>query len=358
MKVISNSLVVVIVFYFCFFGVIGDLPIHCLYDDVIGDWEFSLDSKSDETPVSCGSDLPNTNINNLAISQDYKTYIETNRGGFGSKLKVSLTDDPVAATELPTNIQSLLSHTDPDWKYLAVKDTDSREIIGHWTLTFDEGMEVRVNDKVLFLFFKYKHTNNCTTPKNGDSEDSQGQVLCYSSHCGESMIGWHRDASYTHYGCMYARRVGEDAHTVTHSVVQTSSHVKKVVYNSRFAEIHNANSLRSWTAKQYKRFEDATERELMNLIKRTGWSHQRVDNGSANVGAERENQPSLVEIDPDKHTHTHTHTDKHINTHTQLKETKNHFNENESYLDKQANTANANTNTDTHTHTHTHRRHV
>uniref|UniRef100_A0A0G4HKI4 Dipeptidyl peptidase 1 n=1 Tax=Chromera velia CCMP2878 TaxID=1169474 RepID=A0A0G4HKI4_9ALVE len=199
-------------------------------------------------------------------------------------LNLKLTDEayPNTATPLdalPSDVRPLFTGNSENWKFLAVKNAETGEIVGTWTTSFDEGLEVRMKDKVLYAFFKYQHSEGCPNPKDGDSEDSQGHVQCYTSHCGETQIGWHRTngdlaPSEMNWGCWMGKKA--NANDEPHSYVMTSGDGKQASYNSRFAEVHNSQSSRSWTARTYQRFEEATQKELMNLIKGTGWTKKRV----------------------------------------------------------------------------------
>ncbi|ETW17330.1 hypothetical protein PFFVO_03762 [Plasmodium falciparum Vietnam Oak-Knoll (FVO)] len=50
------------------------------------------------------------------------------------------------------------------WTYLAVRDYERNEIIGHWTMVYDEGFEIRLNGSKYFAFFKYERKSNAHCP--------------------------------------------------------------------------------------------------------------------------------------------------------------------------------------------------
>ncbi|ETW56098.1 hypothetical protein PFUGPA_01881 [Plasmodium falciparum Palo Alto/Uganda] len=46
------------------------------------------------------------------------------------------------------------------WTYLAVRDYERNEIIGHWTMVYDEGFEIRLNGSKYFGTNFLKDTKN------------------------------------------------------------------------------------------------------------------------------------------------------------------------------------------------------
>lgn len=55
-------------------------------------------------------------------------------------------------------------------------DDGNRRSNGQWTMIYDEGFEVKLNDVNYLAFSKY-------SPNGND----------YKSHCGETLIGWYNN---------------------------------------------------------------------------------------------------------------------------------------------------------------------
>jgi len=193
----------------------SDLPVHCLTSDVAGIWRFCLDRDRDVQLPRCGSDTPNTNLGNLRLS-NYSSWLEANRGGVGECITVQLTTDEAADGTSGRE----------DWKRLVVRDGDRTSgDIGRWTMVYDEGFEVRLdNGRVLFAFSHYAPTSeaNCPPPHNGQGEDNHGRTQCYVSHCHRTQIGWHSDAS--EYGCF----VGSKLSSRTPRPPRTTNYVRHI----------------------------------------------------------------------------------------------------------------------------------
>jgi hypothetical protein len=72
---------------------------------------------------------------------------------------------------------------------------------GSWTMVYDEGFEVVVNDRKFFAFFKYtsKHGHDVVSDKVGD----------YNSECGATLLGWFHDVAVgdtATWGCFVATK--------------------------------------------------------------------------------------------------------------------------------------------------------
>lgn len=67
---------------------------------------------------------------------------------------------------------------------------------GNWTMVYDEGFEVNVGDLSFFAFSNFTFEGSASAPH------SKHNV----SHCGQTMVGWYRDASRTRFGCYYSEK--------------------------------------------------------------------------------------------------------------------------------------------------------
>lgn len=54
-------------FLLTFLPAYSDLPVHCMYEDIIGTWELSSEQLNSNVALTCGSSLPNRNLNNLLV---------------------------------------------------------------------------------------------------------------------------------------------------------------------------------------------------------------------------------------------------------------------------------------------------
>jgi len=62
---------------------------------------------------------------------------------------------------------------------------------GQWTMVYDEGFEVSVQDFKFFAFSNFTFDG----PKKSNV-----------SHCGETMVGWYSTVNHSHFGCYYGER--------------------------------------------------------------------------------------------------------------------------------------------------------
>ena len=76
------------------------------------------------------------------------------------------------------------------------------QVVGRWTMVYDEGFEMVINGTSYFAFSKYSYEGN-SQPKDDDDEKSDG----YKSQCHSTFMGWYHTVSNTH-GCFYANKLG------------------------------------------------------------------------------------------------------------------------------------------------------
>jgi cathepsin C len=156
---------------------LGDLPAHCTYKPVLGDWEFVLnldtfEASLDNPETFCGHGRPDR------VSE----YSEDTAFSFINSKTVSVT------------LES------PDYAY---SDEYGK---GTWTIVYDEGFMLEFEGKSFFTYFFYYEQGNG-----------------YKTNCGRTTIGWYRGSDpkdHSNWGCFYANKktTGE----ITESVESTS----------------------------------------------------------------------------------------------------------------------------------------
>lgn len=143
--------------------VFADLPVHCLRHEIVGQWEFIMSPPSSQRS-SCGHERPDNPKKQPPI-HSLPGLEENDR------------------TNTRTKTITLMSPNQ------ATTDTD---LAGSFTLIYDEGFEVVVDNLSFFAFSRF-------------DLDSMGQN---TTHCEETMTGWYHDQNGGNYGCYYGRKVG------------------------------------------------------------------------------------------------------------------------------------------------------
>lgn len=195
--------------------VVGDLPLHCLPEDLLGRWTFVTDAAphNDGGMQRCGHSAPNSVMSMLSLSGDAarRKYVHEQE-----RFEVTLTNT--------------VQGTGSERRLLAVGPHGKK---GRWTMIFDEGFEVRFDDgQSYFAQFDLEVLpGKSATP--GDALDKIGKFYghveghelqpftsgVYGCHCERSSIGYHtRPAGGNHSGpakrqagCFFAHRADSAA---------------------------------------------------------------------------------------------------------------------------------------------------
>ena len=170
----------------------SDLPVHCLSSTIEGEWIFHLGDDKGNKYITCGHNMPDTNLDHINTNNERLTIVNT--------IEVYL--------ERPN----------------LVYDINKTQVLGRWTMIYDEGFEFNINEKLFFAFNKYRKRG---TPSNKDNTDTPG----YENLCGETFVGWyHNQKTNSHWGCYYGNKKNQE-NTITttksdsqslHTVVQQS----------------------------------------------------------------------------------------------------------------------------------------
>jgi len=222
----------------------ADLPVHCLLQDVAGEWNFHVGppvpthAPDGGPPVipACGHHIPNNVLGMLAINrQSVVPGTEV--------IKVTLTEDVEKS---------------PQRRLRAVGGEGEQE--GAWTMMFDEGFEVKgIQNRSFFSHFFFEPRSGSTkSPTNGDRWTDiaeykgrhpeaiklppKGDV--YTCYCDQTSTGWwhrHNDAGELESGCFWGEKVQkEGAAPVTnlvHVVGKDKSSPKKAKAGASLAEV-------------------------------------------------------------------------------------------------------------------------
>eukprot|EP00418_Pyrodinium_bahamense_P096049 CAMPEP_0179048890 /NCGR_PEP_ID=MMETSP0796-20121207/19936_1 /TAXON_ID=73915 /ORGANISM="Pyrodinium bahamense, Strain pbaha01" /LENGTH=540 /DNA_ID=CAMNT_0020745361 /DNA_START=66 /DNA_END=1688 /DNA_ORIENTATION=+ len=152
---------------------LGDLPVHCLRHQIVGEWRFTLGPLS-EKRSSCGHSRPDKEE-----EQPPKEAVALL--GTESQLGVTLVNPNIAVTEGRAK--------------------------GNWTMVYDEGFEVNVGGLSFFAFSNFTFEADAAKPHKKHNV----------SHCGQTMVGWYRNADRTRFGCYYASKTAMQKEVTGHS---------------------------------------------------------------------------------------------------------------------------------------------
>ncbi|MEJ1278102.1 cathepsin C [Cricetulus griseus] len=191
----------------------SDTPANCTYPDLLGTWVFQVGPRRPRSDLNC-SVLESTKENVVATIHLKK--LDTAYDEFGNS--------------------------------------------GHFTLIYNQGFEIVLNDYKWFAFFKY--------------ETKGSKVISY---CHETMTGWVHDVLGRNWACFSGKKVGSPLEKVNVNVAHLGSLQEKhsnrlYSYDHNFVKAINSVQ-KSWTATTYKEYEKLS---LRDLLRRNGGHSQRI----------------------------------------------------------------------------------
>ncbi|XP_063236239.1 dipeptidyl peptidase 1-like [Bacillus rossius redtenbacheri] len=121
---------------------------------------------------------------------------------------------------------------------------------GHWTMIYNQGFEVTVNERSYFAFSDY--------------DDRSEEVISY---CNRTQLGWAHDVTLRHWSCFTAHKPASSGEPKTHSPPRLPDHEelsRKVTMHSHEAVVQKVNAAQSsWHAELHKPFVGLTRRQLL-----------------------------------------------------------------------------------------------
>ncbi|XP_075402545.1 dipeptidyl peptidase 1 isoform X1 [Tenrec ecaudatus] len=192
-------------------AVLCDTPANCTYPDLLGTWVFEV-----------GPSTSNRNVNCSVVGPPEK------------KVVVHLQKFATAYDDL--------GHS------------------GRFTIIYNQGFEIVLNDYKWFAFFKYQQEGTKVT-----------------SYCHETMPGWVHDVLGRNWACFTGRKVGTTSEHMSVHVAHHKNHHqmhanKLYKYDHNFVKAINAVQ-KSWTATAYMEYETLT---LRDMTRRGGGHRQRI----------------------------------------------------------------------------------
>jgi len=205
------------------FCVEADLDVHCLHKHVRGTWTFHMtEANMDKNGIKCSK----------GVTEAYGS--KSNNYGLGKP-----NYKPVKTIEVELGKKNVASAT-----------IGGKHHKGTWTMIYDEGFEVNINDQTFFAFSKYKTKGSKSL-----------------SYCGKTFPGWYhpvKDVDAKKWGCYHGIKKTKVQPQEFRKFGRHWSRGKKDVYvpeDDLVAHVNNSPNF-AWKARRYTEFEGQPMHEL------------------------------------------------------------------------------------------------
>lgn len=254
-------------------GVRGDLPIHCLIQDIVGDWDFFSGDRLGQALPDCGHTEPNT----AAVM---------------ARLK------PSDVVPVPAGKQRVRLHAEKaevDGRPgLAAEDLQTGER-GLWTPVYDEGLEVRFRNVTFTTHFNFRMLDDQKIGKTaGLKWDSIGRYVgvrevpgrqppngkVIECRCDATSVGWFTltpGGGPREHGCFYGRRRPNTLGKANGMADEPASLVLEE--GGKFVKLHRSLFRDGRVPLPSDATWEAEVPEVMRLISLVGSSGQRLEAG-------------------------------------------------------------------------------
>ncbi|XP_041459307.1 dipeptidyl peptidase 1-like isoform X1 [Lytechinus variegatus] len=178
--------------------VVGDTPANCTYEDVAGEWVFEVSGYGGDNKIDCTKPGPVT----------YKLHVQL------------LFPDVAVDLEYGTK--------------------------GFWTLIYNQGFEVVLNNRKYFAFSEYTQNGSQVT-----------------MNCSQTLPGWSHNTMGTDWACYVGRKVGPSKvyqHTVS---IERHQYFSQKIYQNDMKMVEKINRVqKSWKATVYPEHERYTVEDM------------------------------------------------------------------------------------------------
>nr|ADO65979.1 cathepsin C [Eriocheir sinensis]ADO65981.1 cathepsin C [Eriocheir sinensis] len=179
---------------------IADTPANCLFEDIRGTWTFYETERSGDNTLSCDTMGPVVYVKNFTL-------------------------------DFPNTVMDELGHQ------------------GTWTLVWNQGFEVNINQRSYFAWSYY-----------------EGNFISATSYCDRTFTGWSRDATVRNWSCFFGNKTTEVPPRETKKMSIPSAMLHQT-YKNDHQMIERINGKQSsWRAKAYPEHEKYTVEEMMQRM--------------------------------------------------------------------------------------------
>lgn len=182
----------------------SDLPSHCLSASIEGEWTIYLGGNNGDKHITCGHKMPDKNLDH--INSDVNS--------------------------IPVVKQVVVTFERPNFVY-----SKEKELVGRWTMIYDEGFEFNINEQLFFAFSKYKKVGFFAAT-NKDNSDTPG----YENYCGETFLGWfHDQTNNSNWGCYFGIK-SDRSNTISKSSLTHNNSLHNVVQTLKSPSTSTTNN--------------------------------------------------------------------------------------------------------------------